>query len=200
MYPAAMGIAGNGPITTDMLQLYNGWYRSASTPMVIGEHCLGADANGIRGDRPTPQAAADAVFAVMAKHFNLTNNPQPPVPPPSSTVVDGYDIGAGFHQLYTSVSEDAAARLRIFGLCVSDQRSGFLLVPANDEQKKKGLSLVAQSIVMVDFERLPVIWDRGRTPDPFSVRVPMQHETICEIDDQEAIAVLHEMELVGEKP
>jgi hypothetical protein len=93
MYPAQMGIAGNGPITTDMLQLYNGWYRSASTPMVIGEHCLGADAGGIRSDRPTPQAAAQAVFAVMARHFNLSAPNPAPAPPQDVFYVDGNPHG-----------------------------------------------------------------------------------------------------------
>jgi hypothetical protein len=200
MYPAAMGIAGNGPITTDMLQLYNGWYRSASTPMVIGEHCLGADANGIRSDRPTPQAAADAVFAVMAKHFNLTNNPQPPVPPPASTtIVDGFDIGEGFAQLYRSVSEDAAARLRIFGLVKAPgQYDGFLVYPANDAQKAKGLNEVVHPVVICDWERVPMIWDKGRTADPWSVRIPGQLEYIGVADDVVIDAIIESMTIANE--
>lgn len=59
-YPAQTGIPGTGTITVDMTQYYQGWYRTAHTPMVIVEHCLGADGNGVRPDRPTPEAAATA--------------------------------------------------------------------------------------------------------------------------------------------
>jgi hypothetical protein len=126
MYPAAMGIAGNGPITTDMLQLYNGWYRSASTPMVIGEHCLGADAGGIRPDRPTPQAAADAVFAVMAKHFNFTNSPQPPAPPqPAVLHLNGHVVGGGFKDFW----EANPFNMQAYGLPLSEEIAARIVEP-----------------------------------------------------------------------
>jgi hypothetical protein len=199
IYPQESGIAGNGPITTDMLQYYGGWYRGAETPMVLAEHCILGDAGGWRADAPTPQQGAAWDFAALAKHFNLTNNPQPPVPPPSSTVVDGYDIGSGFYQLYTSVSEDAAARLRIFGLVKAPgQYDGFLVYPANDAQKAKGLNEVVHPIVIVDFERAPVIWDRGRTPAPWDVRIPMQHEYIGVADDLLIDAIITSMRIANE--
>jgi hypothetical protein len=50
----------------------------------------------------------------------------------------------------------------------------------------------------VDFERVPVIWDRGRTPAPFDCRVPQQHEYIGVADDQYIAAIIHSMELAGE--
>jgi hypothetical protein len=71
LYPARLGIAGNGPITDGMRQYYAGWYRSAATPMLIIEHCIGADGGGMRADRPTPQAAAAADYAVLTQQFGL---------------------------------------------------------------------------------------------------------------------------------
>ncbi|HEY8291755.1 MAG TPA: hypothetical protein VIG44_04680, partial [Thermomicrobiales bacterium] len=118
IYPQESGIAGNGPITTDMLQYYGGWYRGAETPMVLAEHCILGDASGWRADAPTPQQGAAWDFAALAKHFNFTNAPQPPAPPPAqSYVVDGHDIGPGFYALYQSVSTENDARMRLFGLC-----------------------------------------------------------------------------------
>jgi hypothetical protein len=124
MYPAAMGIAGNGPITTDMLQLYNGWYRTAGTPMVIGEHCLGADAGGIRGDRPTPQAAADAVFAVIAKRFGL-NAPNPAPGPPDQRLFPetGHSISGSFKGYWEQYRDDAES-LNRFGYPISGPEPG----------------------------------------------------------------------------
>jgi hypothetical protein len=92
LYPAQMGIAGNGPITDGMTQYYGGWYRTANTPMLLIEHCIGADGGGIRADRPTSEAAAAADFAVLAKHFNL-GPPAPPPPAPDTFFVDGNPHG-----------------------------------------------------------------------------------------------------------
>jgi hypothetical protein len=72
--------------------------------MVLIEHCLGADANGIRSDRPTPEQGAAADFAALARHFNL-NSPQPqpqPSPAPDVLHVNGHVIGGAFKTLWES--------------------------------------------------------------------------------------------------
>jgi hypothetical protein len=195
-YPAQLGFAGNGPITDGMTQYYGGWYRTADTPMLLIEHCIGADGGGIRADRPSPEAAARADFAALAKHFHLGDAP----PPAQQYLVDGKDVGAGIHQLYTSAAEDTAARLRIFGLCVAGQHDAFLVTSPTDAQRAKGLSAVAHSVVAVTFERVTAIWDRGRTPAPFDCRIPMRTEQVGQPDEPYIQAILHSMELVGEKP
>lgn len=83
-YPLELHIPGSGPVTNDMLEYYGGWYRTAQTPMIILEHCLGADANGIRPDRPAPELAAKGDFDAIAAVLDLKKQPPPPpiyVPP-----------------------------------------------------------------------------------------------------------------------
>jgi hypothetical protein len=88
--------------------------------------------------------------------------------------------------------------MRLFGLCVSDQYDGFLVYDANPAQKAKGLNSVVHPVVIVDFERLPVIFDHGRTAPPWDCRVPGQLEYIGTSDDQYIAAIIHSMELAGE--
>lgn len=127
-YPAAMGIAGNGPITVDMEQYYGGWYRTADTPMLLIEHCLGADANGIRADRPTPQAAAAADFTVLAKHFGLSGNAPAPQPTPDTRTFPetGRTITGNIKGYFERFGKDAQAietSVEVYGLPVSDLRT-----------------------------------------------------------------------------
>jgi hypothetical protein len=65
-YPTEMGIAGNGPITANMTGHYSGFYRTRSSPMVLVEHCILADAQGQRPDIPTPATAAQVEAEIIA--------------------------------------------------------------------------------------------------------------------------------------
>jgi hypothetical protein len=195
MYQSHFGF-GQGPITVDMTQYYGGWYRTHATPFCLLEHCLGADASGIRADRPSPQDAAAADFAALAKHFNLTNNPQPPAPPPQKFEMDGHDVGEGFYNDLVRMGDNKA---RWFGVAVDDQHAGYLVEPANDAQRAKGLSAVAHPVVIVNGDRAPLIWDRGRTPPPWDVRIPLLVQDVVDsVDDPATLAILHAMELVNE--
>jgi hypothetical protein len=119
VYCAQTGIAGDGPITTNMTQEYEGWYRSANTPMVLLEHCLGADAGGIRADRPTPEQGAAADFAALAKHFNLGNTP-PPQPTDARLFPEtGKSISGMFKGFYEQWDDDAKS-LQEYGYPVTD--------------------------------------------------------------------------------
>jgi hypothetical protein len=112
--------------------------------------------------------------------------------------VDGHDIGPGFYALYQSVSTENDARMRLFGLCVSDQYDGFLVYDANAEQKAKGLNSVVHPVVIVDFENLPLLWDHGRTAAPWDCRMPKQHEYIGVADDLLIDAIITSMRIANE--
>ncbi len=71
IYPQASGIRGDGPITVGMRQYYGGWYRTPDSPMVLLEHQILADANGVRNDGIDPVRAAEIDAEVVRRFFGL---------------------------------------------------------------------------------------------------------------------------------
>ncbi len=122
-------------------------------------------------------------------------NPSPPGTPASDFTIDGYDVGAGVHQLYYAVGADTAARLRIFGKCLGPQHDEWLI--ADNPDANSPLRKVALPVFAVRFERNanPVIWDRGRTAAPWDVRFPLATEHVGPADDPEVDAVLKAMQI-----
>jgi hypothetical protein len=92
-YPAQLGFAGNGPITDGMTQYYGGWYRTADTPMLLIEHCIGADGGGIRADRPSPEAAARADFAASPS-TSISATPRHRRRPTTTSTVTSWRAGS----------------------------------------------------------------------------------------------------------
>jgi hypothetical protein len=76
-YPAATGIAGNGPITTNMTQYYGGYYRTPATPMVLIEHGVLGDAGGWRADIPTPEEAAIVMADIILAWLGVDERDDP---------------------------------------------------------------------------------------------------------------------------
>lgn len=147
----------------------------------IGYMDIGADTPGLMGWCMPDGAAQDAVA-------------------PPQYVVDGYDVGQGVAQLVGCISDESAGRLRLLGKCMGPQHDEWLIADNLDPKTAAALKKIAVSVVAVRFERDVIIWDRGRTPDPWSVRVPLATEYVGLADDPYVMAVLHSMTLAGVKP
>jgi hypothetical protein len=158
IYPTKVGIPANGPITDDMTQEYEGEYRTANTPMVLIEHCITGSANGVRTDVPTPEQGAAADFAAVAMTFRLA----------TAHVIDGIPVGEGFWQIYNTVDDATNARNRIFGKLVKGEHDAVLT-------RTDGTKI---PVTAARFERVTLIWDRGATPPPGDVRVPLVGEIV----------------------
>jgi hypothetical protein len=84
VYPAATGIANNGPITNDMTEYYGGWYRTPTTPAVLVEHFILGN-GGVWSNDLTPQQGADADAKAIAQWLGIAQaqsvTPAQPVDP-----------------------------------------------------------------------------------------------------------------------
>lgn len=89
-----------------------------------------------------------------------------PAPPPVN-VVDGKVLGQGFYDFYRAYPTENDVRARSLGI---------LLEGDHDEWMRTGAGIV--SVVAARFERAAVIWDRGATPAPWDVRIPLSSETL----------------------
>ncbi|HEX3722547.1 MAG TPA: hypothetical protein VHV31_07135 [Nitrolancea sp.] len=70
VYPAATGIAANGPVTTDMTQEYEGWYRSPNTPAVLVEHFILGN-GGVWSNDLTPAQGAEADASAITQWLGI---------------------------------------------------------------------------------------------------------------------------------
>jgi hypothetical protein len=114
-------------------------------------------------------------------------------PPAPQYQIDGYDVGQGITQLVGTIADDSSnPRLRLLGKCMGPQHDEYLITAAPAPLNKR-----ADPVVAVRFERGVLIWDKGRTPDPWGVRMPLTSEYVGPADDQLVQAVLKNMSLAG---
>jgi hypothetical protein len=93
--------------------------------------------------------------------------PAPPVPVGAHTV-DGLPLGEGFFNLLRDLDGPNDARMRSLGL---------LLESDHDEWLRRADGSVIP-VVVARFERDAMLWDRGQTPPPWDVRMPLATETL----------------------
>lgn len=114
-----------------------------------------------------------------------------PPPPPSPDQIDGYDVGAGIAQLVGTITDDGShGRLRLLGTCLGPQHDEYLVSAAPAPLNKR-----ADPVVVVRFERGVLLWDHGRTPDPWSCRAPLATEYVGPGDDPYVASVLAAMRI-----
>lgn len=119
-YKDIADISIDGPVTDNMTYYYQGWYKRPDVPMVILEHGILYDAEGLRADAPTPYEAALADAMVIQEYFNLQGQltlqvvdmEQPCITVPET----GYPVCHGFRHYW-----QANGGARIFGFPLTNE-------------------------------------------------------------------------------
>jgi len=122
IYPQLTGIASNGPITADMTEEYEGWYRTKRTPAVLVEHFILGN-GGVWSNDLSPEEGADADAQAVASFFGMARAQNVGGPIPITSVAPRWFpetrhyINRGFKAFW----EDHHDAVQIFGFPLSEE-------------------------------------------------------------------------------
>jgi hypothetical protein len=122
IYPQLTGIASNGPITDDMTQEYEGWYRTKRTPAVLVEHFILGN-GGVWSNDLSPEQGADADAQAVASYFGMARAQSMTRPIPIANALPRWfpetrhSIDHGFKGFW----EDHRNALQLFGFPLSEE-------------------------------------------------------------------------------